>query len=58
MHQRLHVNAWRMKLKAGGAGNFAELGIPGRWLSLPELLKIFCHRNFSIRRQSPRTRET
>jgi hypothetical protein len=33
------------------AGNFAELGIHGCWLSLPELLKIFCRRNFSIRRQ-------
>src|SRR5436305_1132352 len=30
-----------MKLKAGGAGNFAELGIPRCWLSLPELLTIY-----------------
>jgi hypothetical protein len=32
---------WDDSLKTGCAGNFAELGIQGCWLSLPELLKIF-----------------
>jgi hypothetical protein len=34
-------------LKAGCAGNFAELGIPRYGLSLPELLTI-CQRKFQF----------
>jgi hypothetical protein len=42
MHQRPHVNAWKMIAKSRVVlENFAELGIQRCWLSLPELLTIF-----------------
>jgi hypothetical protein len=57
MERQPHVNAWKMIIKSGCAGNFAKLGIQGCWLSLPDVPNEFASRIFQFNRSARGTTE-